>query len=449
MRKRATSDNYDQYQDKLLNITPEQVERAEFVDEYDRMLDDGFEPDEISYSYGDNLTAEVGNWALTVEKTLGGYYKWSVIYWCDEVASGTAYSESDAVTLAVGSLHNAVVDAYSRSASRKASKLAFDTNGWNEVDDDGYLVYRKELDDGYIGEIDPSDGTWTIMDSDYNVVSNGKGSGVQDAIEYADREAEELGVGDSSLNSSATSSDGWDLADPDGLFYANKMDDGKWEVTFLDYDEDGNEGYRSFKSWDKPTDIDQIMDEIARYDPPLSELVDTPEGASSTYVDKGNESSDGSKSSPQKEDKGGTCKGTCSDGTPCNNPVANGEEYCYLHHNASRKRDFIAGYVAAQRKASRKFMRKRGGSFYDKMFGEGEKIHEILYGHDADGKKYKVEIWESSEPGTWGQANFNYSIVDADDWSADYVGYHDYIMKMDRLHELLDEDLAKNGITLD
>ena len=122
MRKRVASDNYDQYQDKLLNITPEQVERAEFVDEYDRMLDDGFEPDEIIYSYGDNLTAEVGNWELTVEKTLGGYYKWSVTYWCDEVASGTAYSESDAVTLAVGSLHNAVVDAHSRSASRKAGK---------------------------------------------------------------------------------------------------------------------------------------------------------------------------------------------------------------------------------------------------------------------------------------------------------------------------------------
>ena len=120
MRKRATSDNYDQYQDKLLNITPEQVERAEFVDEYDRMLDDGFEPDEIIYSYGDNLTAEIGNWALTVEKTLGGSYKWAVIYWCDEVASGMAYSESDACTLAVGSLYNAVVDAHSRSASRKA-----------------------------------------------------------------------------------------------------------------------------------------------------------------------------------------------------------------------------------------------------------------------------------------------------------------------------------------
>lgn len=92
--------------------------------------------------------------------------------------------------------------------------------------------------------------------------------------------------------------------------------------------------------------------------------------------------------------------------------------------------------------------RKVGGDFYDKLFDEGDKVYDILFGYDADGRRYKIEIWESAEPGTWGQANFNYSIVDADDWSADYVGYGDYIMKMDKLWELLDDDLLKNGIVL-
>ena len=101
--------------------------------------------------------------------------------------------------------------------------------------------------------------------------------------------------------------------------------------------------------------------------------------------------------------------------------------------------------VGMARKEAR--TRKVAGDFYDKLFGEGDRVHETFFGDGADGRKYEIEIWEDFTPGTWGQANFNYSIsdVDANEW----VKYRDwYFMTMDRLWEQLNQDLDELGIEL-